>query len=447
MRLASALARGALLAFTLAVTASVVAQDWLGLAPLGGVDRDAQDYHRLALACALALAAVAAALASELAFGRPRRLARFLRRALVAAIVLEAILFAVDVAFVSHTPVSTLGGPYWETRAATDAEWVPLHRAHAGSALGFRWNRERALEPRGTRLLFLGDSYTEGSGRGPKCNYPDVVESALARTSGAEVEAMNAGVAGYGLREEANLLRFLRARDYRFQAVVVSVFLENDLSDGPPGTERRVYWGMIERLPSAPWLAVLHPLNTRAFRLGSALARLFRADQGDRLATWRADQPCRLNEAEITPLPLSPELERTFAQRLKGSAAVDAEPRALDELVASLADLRAQTRALGVPLFVVVFPDRVLGDPRVRAALGADVSAPARVRARTLAALADYAPIDATDVLAATPHAYRPIDTHLSDRGNLVAGTFVATRIAERAAAVGLALPAAARRP
>ena len=445
MRLVRTLVRAALLALALVCTASVVAQDWLGAAPLGVVNREAELHRALALASAVFLVAAACAFASELAFGRARGLARLLRRVLVVAIAFEVILYAADVGFISRNPVSPLGGPYWETRAGPGGAWIPLHRAHAGSALGFAGSREPALEPHGARLLFLGDSYTEGSGRGPRCNYPEVVQSALARASHSDVEALNAGVAGYGPREEANLLRFLRARGYRFQAVVVSLFLENDLSDDLPGTERRVYWGMIERVPRSSWLAALHPLNTRAFHLAGTLVRLTQADQLERLATWRSDQPCRTNEAEVTPLPLARPLARMLERRLEGSAAMDAEPRALDELVASLADMRAQTRELGVPLFVVVFPDRVLGDPAVRDALGADVTAPERLRERTLAALADYAPIDATDALAATPHAYRPVDTHLSDRGNVVAGTLVAARIAERAAAAGLVLPAAAR--
>src|SRR5262245_7595901 len=160
MRLARALASAALLAFVLACTASIAAQDWLGLAPLGVVNREPDGYRSLALGFAIAGLLAAALLAANLVLGRARRTARLVRRLLVGPIALELILYGVDVLFVSRAPTSPLGGPYWETRARS-GEWIPLHRAHAGSALGFRWAGELAREPRGTRLLFLGDSYTE----------------------------------------------------------------------------------------------------------------------------------------------------------------------------------------------------------------------------------------------------------------------------------------------
>ena len=48
----------------------------------------------------------------------------------------------------------------------------------------------------GLRILFLGDSYTEGSGSASACNYPEVAAQELSERIGAPVEAINAGVGG-----------------------------------------------------------------------------------------------------------------------------------------------------------------------------------------------------------------------------------------------------------
>src|SRR5262245_40400300 len=93
---------GAVLVLVLTCLAAVIAQDWLGATPFGVVNRDAAQYQQLALASGLGLGAIAAVLACDLAFGRPRWLARLLRRVVVVAVMLEGILVCVDLAFVSR---------------------------------------------------------------------------------------------------------------------------------------------------------------------------------------------------------------------------------------------------------------------------------------------------------------------------------------------------------
>jgi hypothetical protein len=102
-------------------------------------------------------------------------------------------------------------------------------------------NRFAAREARDRlRVLFLGDSYTEGSER--PAQLPEVAARRLAERIGSPVEAINA-VGGYGPLDAGNLLEHLVAEGYDFDAVVYGLFLENDFTDNLPATERRVVAG------------------------------------------------------------------------------------------------------------------------------------------------------------------------------------------------------------
>ena len=76
---------------------------------------------------------------------------------------------------------------------------------------------------------------------------------------------MNAGVAGYGPEESLALLRFLRDEGYHFDAIVLSLFLENDFSDDLPG--HRAARGRRHQLPlPARALPALAPPAEHAHR-------------------------------------------------------------------------------------------------------------------------------------------------------------------------------------
>ena len=126
-------------------------------------------------------------------------------------------------------------------------------------------------------MLFLGDSYTEGSGSGQACNYPDVavhtLDSLRATQGKPPFSLLNAGVAGYGPRESLALFHYLRDEGYTIDAVVLSLFTENDFTDDLPGTDRRVTGGILFRYPSSTWLRWLHPLNTHTARYAMMFAR------------------------------------------------------------------------------------------------------------------------------------------------------------------------------
>jgi len=425
------LAAGLALALSGAALLAVLIQDHSSALPLGLFNEGAREYRWLSHACLAALLLATGTFAVELARGRVLALGSLLRRIGVSLLMLEAIVFAVD-RYVSHSPTARIGGPYFE-RANAAGEFVFLRRAHAGSAYGFRQAEPSPLEPSGKRLLFLGDSYTEGSGRGLACNYPNVVERELRERLDPSLEVMNAGVGGYGPREEAKLLRLLDDDGVRFDAIVVSVFLENDVTDDLPGTDRRVIAGMNERVPHSAFLRAFHPLNSRAFRYAVVLWRLGTLSGDERNAAHREDAAC-LETPEPFPDPLPKHLRAYVPRRVAGSRRVLANPRGMDELIGALRDMEAQAKSHGVPLVVVLFPDRILADRELRAAFPADVAesdAPRRVHDAVLEALAGLPVIDTLPLLEQLPRAYRESDTHLSDAGNVAAGEFVAARLAE----------------
>jgi hypothetical protein len=434
-RSARALAAPFLL-LALAVAAAIAAQDFLGALPLGLFNDGRALYAWLARAAFAGALAGAAIFAHELASGRSTSLGGAARSLVVSLLLLEGLVTALDVTLVSRADGRglSLGGPYHEATSGTGTR-VFLKRPHPGSPLGLRTAVPHPRRPAGRRVLFLGDSYTEGSGRDAACNYPEVAARALnerlAAAGEPPFEAMNAGVAGYGPEAALALLRYLVDEGYRFDAIVLSLFLENDFSDDLPGTERRVVAGMNFRFPRSPLLRWLHPLNTRSARYAMFVwqaSRLGRADD----AVQRGDGSCRPPDPPDGPIPAP--LRELVERRLESNYGPGAQ-LASEGVADSLAAFRREAEALGVPLVVVVFPDRILADLELRERVGlpADLEGfydLASLR-RFVAEHAGVPVIDTTDALRATPGSYRESDTHLSDPGNTTAGRFVGERLAE----------------
>jgi lysophospholipase L1-like esterase len=426
--------------FPLALGACVAAiwiQDHTRALPLGLFNENAAGLARLSTACLAAALAALLVLAIDLV--RPLRVARALRGALLALGLLELLLYALDVTLVSRGAALALGGPYRELRTPR-GEWLFLKKPHAGSPWGFRAQRPFAERAPGVRVLFLGDSYTEGSGSAPACNYPEVAAAELGRRWERPVEALNAGVSGYGPDDARRLLTLLIDRGYRFDAVVFALFLENDFTDNLPATERRAVAGMSFRFPRSAFLRLFHPLNSRSFRYALLVARTAAASPR-RTATGRADTGCDTGAAP--PAPLDPGLLGYAAARLRRNYAPGAA-LAEDRVREAIEAMAGEAHALGVPFALVVFPDRVLVDAQLRAALGTAAGGYdlERLRRFALRALAAYRPIDASAALDAGAENYRPGDTHLGDLGNTRVGELVGAALAER-----LRAPAAPGRP
>lgn len=236
------------LSLLMAIGIAIFVQDFTDVLPLGIYNQQRQQYQYLSYSCLAVTVLAFVILLVETRRGTWWGVAGIVRMGLFCFILVELFVFGVDHMLVSQNPQSGLGGPYYEKRTA-DGTWVILKKPHDGSPFGFRTKHPDERAPSRPRVLFLGDSYTEGSGRSITCNYPNVVEDVLREGLGG-VEVMNAGVAGYGPLDALNLLKLLREDGFRFEALVYNVFAENDFTDNLPGTERRVVGGIIFRFPN-----------------------------------------------------------------------------------------------------------------------------------------------------------------------------------------------------
>jgi hypothetical protein len=425
------LARAAFLLYAIAVLTAIWIQDHTEALPLGLFNEGRREYEWLSAASLVLFTAVAALFAAEMLRRKPIRLAGALRGLIASFLILELLLFAVDATLVSRGSSSRLGGPYREFQSAS-GDWVWVKKAHAGSPYGFRTASPYAKRAERLRILFLGDSYTEGSGGAPECNYPEVATQRLSERIGAPVEAVNAGVGGYGPVDARNLLEHLVAEGYDFDAVVYSVFLENDFTDNLPGTERRAVAGINFRFPVSRFLRVFHPLNSRTFRYLLFVVRASSLDQGTREQVFRPEGSCRLEGEKLSEV--GDALRVMVERRLDANYAPTGSRAATAVMSKALAGLEEQARRLGIPLVLVVFPDRILADDDLRRLLGRDLEAEGydleRLR-RWIEANVEGVPVlDTTEVLRGASENYRRSDTHLSDLGNLVAGEWVGERLA-----------------
>lgn len=414
-------------AFLAAMLAAVLLQAFGDALPLGLFNEGRQAYERFSVVTLVLAGSALLVLAGEFLVSRDLRAAAWVRGALAAALLLEGMVFAIDVTLVSRGADPPLGGPYREFQSEA-GEWLFVKKPHSGSLLGFRTHEPYPKRTDAPRVLFLGDSYTEGSGHDVSCNYPEVAATTLAELRGRPVAVMNAGVAGYGPRDTVRLLRHLLAEGYQADAIVYGLFLENDFSDNLPGTSRRVVAGINFRFPESAFLRAFHPLNSRSFRYALFVERASRIPLGRGGPALRDEGAC-----ERTARTLSGEipsgLARLVRRRLSSNYGPEART-ALGEVGRAFEELR---RVAGDrPVFLVVFPDRLLVDDGLAQALDIDRSSYATGR---LTAWVDDVWPDAIHVapaLVGGAENYRSHDTHLSDLGNLRAGRWVGQALAER---------------
>ena len=229
-----------------------------------------------------------------------------------------------------------------------------------------------------------------------------------------------------------HLLDHLTAAGYGFDAIVYSVFLENDFTDNLPATERRVVAGINFRFPVSWFLRAFHPLNSRTFRYLLFVARTSRLDHGIREQVQRREGSCRIESEKQTEIGGA--LRAMVERRLEANYSPQGSRAATAVMSQALAGLEERARRLGIPFVLVVFPDRILADADLRRLLGRDLAAEGydlqRLR-RWIEANVEGVPVlDTTEVLSGGGEHYRSDDTHLSDLGNLVAGEWVGERLA-----------------
>ena len=94
----------------------------------------------------------------------------------------------------------------------------------------------------------------------------------------------------------------------------------------------------------------------------------------------------------------------------------------------------AEAKKLKIPFIVVLFPDRVVVDQELqeRLAMGEELLSPYR-RLYTLVhqAVPDVPVIEVTTELQDRSGMFRANDTHLSDLGNKIAGTYVGKKLVD----------------
>jgi hypothetical protein len=425
------LVRIAFLLWAVAVLVAIWIQDHTGALPLGLFNEGRPVYEYLSAASLAVFAAIAALFVAEMLRREPIPPAGAIRGLIASFLLLELLLFTADATLVSRGASSRLGGPYREFQSDS-GQWVWVKKAHAGSPYGFRTALPHARRADRLRILFLGDSYTEGSGSSPDCNYPEVAAERLSERIGAPVEAMNAGVGGYGPVDARNLLEHLAAEGYGFDAVVYGLFLENDFTDNLPGTERRVVSGINFRFPESRFLRLLHPLNSRTFRYALFLSRTSRLDRGAREQAIRREGRCRIEGGKLTEIGAA--LRSLVERRLEANYAAGASQTATGVMSRALRGLSETARRLDAPFVLVVFPDRILVDEDLRRLLGRDLVAEGYDLERLRRWIQDNVEgplvLDTTEVLRGGSEHYRNVDTHLSDLGNRLAGEWVGERLA-----------------
>ena len=421
---------------TACIIAAILIQDHTDYLPLGLFNTGAATLHKIADGC-LAAAGLALILQLvELFTGRLRWAGGIVRGVYVSIAILEVLLFFADQLLVTGDPNGRLG-QYYEV----------AHSGHPPVILKKDFGRHRTLLPcfadpdsiaGAPGVLFLGDSYTEGSGRSPECNYPDVVERVLREKWLSNARVVRAGVSGYGPVEALSLLRWYLSMNCPAQAIVYNLTLQNDFADNLPGTERRVVAGIIFRFPHSWFLRAFHPLNTRTFRWALVLAYFGKASTHDMLqAVSVGGGPCDMHPQPLTSV--SPFLRDTVERDYDSVRRAVASSVGYTEATNAIAGMRAIASQMGVPFILVVFPDRVLVDHELQGLM--DIEAPdasSQLHAYATQLGADRV-LDVYGQLASRSGMYRDVDTHLSDLGNVVAGEFVGNALADDLARAGSA--------
>lgn len=412
---------------TACVITAIVIQDHTSFLPLGVFNTGAETLHKIADACLAMAVAVLAAQLIELVNGRLSAPCGLVRGAYMAVIILEVLLVFADQRFVTGNPAGRLG-QYYEVPHSGNPP-VILKKSYMGRGLE-RCLADSSSAPPVSRVLFLGDSYTEGSGSSPECNYPDVVERVLREKWRPDAHVVHAGVSGYGPVEALSLLRWYRGQGCPMKAIVYNLTLQNDFADNPPRTERRVVAGIIFRFPRSWFLRTFHPLNTRTFRWALVLVFFGQASTHEMLnAVSVAGGPCDLIARPLTKV--SPFLRVTVERDYENARRVVACSDGYREATNAIAGMRSIAAQMKVPFLLVVFPDRVLADTQLRELMGMQApDASSQLHAYATQLEADRV-IDVYDQLAARTGMYRPVDTHLSDLGNVVAGEYVGNALAE----------------
>ena len=260
-------------------------------------------------------------------------------------------------------------------------------------------------EDKGTRILFLGDSFIFGQGVAAEQSMPAMVQRYLAAARSSAI-VFNAGVPGYGTRQEE-----LWLREYGPQVkpnlVVLGVFLGNDLVDNITSSRSRFTDGRFTA-PPARW----HTPITRWLFDHSHVYRLARRAVDEANGARRG---ATVRDALTFPAPAVARKEA-------------------DSTSASIDDLERDAAQLGAQLLAVLIPDEM----QLGAAVGSDsLSYPNLAFARILCARG-IPFIDLTgpfrDAELHGDHLYFRQDRHWNAKGHELAARLVSRAVLDLSA-------------
>jgi len=237
------------------------------------------------------------------------------------------------------------------------------------NSMGFR-SRELpwTKRPGAFRILFIGDSFTEGFGVNDEETMPHYFE-AIARTMDKRIEVINAGQTATDIPEYAGLARGYVNR-LRPDLVIVNFYAGNDVPiEGPPGPPPRFkmsygirvsppYENRVRTFSADRWIFVRHP-EGRGARLDRWLHRhslLYRlaSEQLLRLRPVRALFE-RLGWIEERPPKPPVVFGRAVAQSFLKEPQEDVEAK-LRESLEYLRQIKRTCNGAGARLFVQIIP-------------------------------------------------------------------------------------------
>lgn len=299
--------------------------------------------------------------------------------------------------------------------------------------LGFRDRNHPPTKPNGRlRVLGLGDSFVYGAVP-PGENFLRVAERALNENSGLPVDILLMGVPGWSTENELGYLMD-QGLDLEPDLVVVNFFVGNDVT-GIPVRGRVIRGHVYPRTSPLPVRNLLRKSHLFVMFESLALRRMVARIRGD-----QAGAPAPL-EAPVNDLYLK------IVDQTLPVFARDPDDRTAslwDEAEEYLQAIDSACRLAGVPWLLVLIPDEVQVDSKVRSqvleGLGLtpdqfDFDAPNN-RLNSWAATNQVPVLDLLPVMRHEHmpgfRLYIPNDTHWSQRGNLAAGMMVGWSIQDQ---------------
>ena len=327
---------------------------------------------------------------------------------------IQLLLVVFDTYFIS-VDKSLLPGAF-RNASAGDGDIV-LHPSTSTSPFGFDTWRTDGPKKKGYRVLFLGNSYLRGIGTAGAPSYPRAVDITLKESVGAEdISVFSAGVSGAGVRDDFYIYQMLLERGYQFDAVVLNIMMQADLTNNIPGTMRRAVAGQPQRFHDSAFLRYFYPLNSTLFRylvyFQVRFGQKWAADDGP-----QQDASCRMSPG--------------FSSFVKERAAYYYGPKArsdvfLDYNLEQALRIQKLAENNGARMFAVLLPDPNSALDDYRSLLGSTPMDWDWTRKAVVDRLSPNMPVlDLAQDFRNQYRRYRCNDTHWSAEGNLVGGKLV----------------------